>query len=240
MKKYGKAKVPYFFKYAKDKSNEKVEPITDNTINKIVKAIDDNKQMFNSISKLEKVDYRVLLKDQDSVYMNDEINNTFQKWNRKYGLNLKFDDEHGTLNNKNIIAQDLRKMLLDIEPDEDKIITSLVLYYYSKPSSRKKKLLWYVYGEELFENLRNNVGKRNICHQCGTITTEELIRGKCRSCRIKEAKEKGYKLINCMDCGKEVLLPLTNRRTCRCEECQEKETLNNKRIFKQRYDKLKK
>ncbi len=221
MKKYGKAKVPYFFKYVKDKTDNEVEQITDNTINKIVNEINDNKQMFNSISKLGKVDYRVLLKD-DNDYSNDKLNERFQKWNKKYGLNLKIDDKNALLNNKNIIAESIKEDLRKEESDEDKIITSLVKYYYGRPSQRKKKLLWYVYGEQLYENLVNNIGERTICHQCGAVVNEKLVRGKCVKCRTKEVNERGYKLIQCIDCGVDVILPRNNKRTCRCEECQKK------------------
>ena len=152
----------------------------------------------------------------------------FQKWNKKYGLNLKFDDEHSDRNNKNMIAQTVKAELLSIEPDEDNIITSLVKFYYAKPSERKKRLLWYIYGDKLYENLCDNVGKRNICHQCGVVSAAPLIRGKCRDCRQKEMNQKGYKLITCIDCGNDVIVEKNNRRTCRCEECQRKET--NKQV----------
>ena len=179
--------------------------------------------MFSSIRKLGKIDYHLLLNDQNDDYSNDEINKRFQECNRKHGLNLKFDDEHAERNNKNIIAQTLKKELLEIEPDENKIITSLVKFYYSKPSERKKRLLWYTYGDKLYENLYQNVGERNICHQCGAVTVESLIRGKCRNCRQKEINQKGYKIIDCIDCGQEIIVEKNNRRTCRCEECQEKQ-----------------
>ena len=69
----------------------------------------------------------------------------------------------------------------------------------------------------------NNVGERTICHQCGAVVNEKLVRGKCVKCRTKEANERGYKLIQCIDCGTDVILPRNNKRTCRCEECQRKQ-----------------
>ena len=222
IKKYAKPKTPFFFQYAKDKRIDQVEPITDNTINKIVKEINPNRQMFSSIKNLGNVDYRVFLKE-DLEYDNEEVNKCFQRWNKKYGLNLSFDDDNIEQNNTPIIIQQIKKDLNEIESDEDKIIISLVRFFYSKPSSRKKRLLWYTYGKELYDNLVKNVGKRNICHRCGAVTTETLIRGKCRECRSREAKKQGYKILDCIDCGKEIRVPISNRRTCRCEECQRKE-----------------
>ena len=178
--------------------------------------------MFNSIRKLGKINYCVLLNGENDDYTNVQVNKEFQKWNKKYGLNLKFDDEHADRNNKNMVAQTIKNELLKIEPNENNIITSLVRYYYGKPSERKKRLLWYVYGDMLYKNLCKNVGERIICHQCGTEINYKLIRGKCRNCRQKEISAKGYKLISCIDCEKEVIVDKGNRRTCRCEECQEK------------------
>ena len=237
IKKYAKPKVPYFFQYAKDKREEQVEPITDNTVNKIVKEIRNNKQMFVSFNKLGKVDYHVLLKNKNSQYTNEQINKTFQKWNKKYGLNLKFDDERTDKNNDIVIAEAIREELLRIENNEDNIITSLVKFFYSKPSERKKRLLWYVYGNKLYENLIKNVGERNICHKCGAAVSYELVHGKCRSCRSKEIKDKGFKLITCVDCGTEIKVPLTNRRTCRCEECQRKQKNEINKEFMKKFRK---
>ena len=179
--------------------------------------------MFHPIRKLGKLDYKVLLKNKNDKYTNDDVNKEFQKWNKKYGLNLKFDDEHADRNNKNIIAQTLKQKLINIENNEDNIITSLVRFYYSKPSARKKRLLWYVYGDKLYQNLCNNIGERTICHQCGAEVNEKLIHGKCFSCRQKELKEHGYKLIKCKDCGKDVMISRKNTKTCRCEECQKRD-----------------
>ena len=234
IKKYAKPKTPFFFQYAKDKRIDQVEPITDNTINKIVKEINPNRQMFSSIKNLGNVDYRVFLKE-DLEYDNEEVNKCFQRWNKKYGLNLTFDDDNIEQNNTPIIIQQIKKELKEIESDEDKIITSLVRFFYRKSSSRKKRLLWYTYGRELYNNLVENVGKRNICHRCGAVTTETLIRGKCRECRTKEAKKQGYKILDCIDCGKEIRVPISNRRTCRCERCQEKEDKINHLNRQKRY-----
>ena len=178
--------------------------------------------MFRGLKNLEKLDYKVLLKD-DIEYDNEEVNKRFQKWNKKYGLNIKFDEDNSEQNNMRAVIARIKKELEDIEPDEDKIVTSLVRYFYKNKSSKKKRLLWYTYGEWIYNNLINNVGKRTICHKCGAVIDEKLINGKCFECRQKELKEHGYKLIKCIDCDKEVKIGRKNTKTCRCEECQEKQ-----------------
>lgn len=61
IKKYTKAKTPQFFIYAKNKKQHQVEPINNSTINKIVKEIKDNRQMFRPIKNLATIDYSLML-----------------------------------------------------------------------------------------------------------------------------------------------------------------------------------
>ena len=221
IKKYSKLKVPYFFQYAKDKEIEQCEDINNSMMNRIVKTINENKNMFYSIKNLADVDYLMLLKDKNDFYYNEQINKRFDSLNKKYGNNINIDEDDTNKNNIKIIAKQVRDELEKIEPDRDKVINSLVSFLYKKKSERKKKLLWYVYGEELYHNLCNNVDNSLICSKCGRRTNYDLIRGKCHECIEKELKS-GKKEIQCIDCGKTLYVNINNRRTCRCPECQKK------------------
>lgn len=237
LKEYGKKKVPYFFYYAKDKKLDQVEDINNSTINKIVKEIKNPKNMFKPIKNLQQVNYLLLLKDKSDFYYNEEINKCFDKWNKKYGNNIKIDEDDDTnKNNINVVASQVKEDLNKIEPDDDKVINSLISFLYKKPSTRKKKLLWYIYGEQLYNNLLKNVDHKNICHQCGKRTDEELVRGKCSECIKKEIKVlNGNKKITCIDCGKDFEVPSTSR-AIRCNECREKKKKDDakKRMQKMR------
>ena len=237
LKRYGNQKVPYFFYYAKDKTLAQVEPINDSTVNKIVNEIKDNRKQFKGIKNLEKVDYTMLLKDKNDFYYNEEINAVFDQWNKKYGNNIKLDeDDNKDKNNLNAVCMQVRFDLNQIEPDDDKVINSLVSFLYKKSSTRKKRLLWYVYGEQLYRNLCENVESKNICRNCGKRTDEELIKGKCSSCRKKEIKKmKGMKTRICIDCGKKFCVSSKSVRE-RCDECLDiyKSELNRLRLSKYR------
>jgi hypothetical protein len=223
LKRYSNQKVPYFFYYAKDKSLEQVEPINDSTINKIVNEIKDNKKQFKNIKRLDKVDYKLFLKDKNDFYYNDEVNAVFDRWNKKYGNNIKLDeDDNKDKNNINAVCMQVKSDLNKIEPNDDKVINSLVSFLYKKPSTRKKKLLWYIYGEQIYNNLCENVDYKNICRKCGKRTDEVLYRGKCRSCRGKEVnKLNGKKSMVCVDCGCVFNVQSTNMRSKRCDRCSE-------------------
>lgn len=238
LKSYGKNKVPHFFYYAKDKNMNQVEAINDSTINKIVKEIKNPKNMFQPIRRLEKIDYLMLLKDKNDTYYNEEVNKIFDRWNKKYGNMVLFDSDNTEKNNLNIISNEVKIDMYQIEEDDDKILNSLVAFLYKSQSTRKKKLLWYMYGKELYQNLLANLKDDNrvICSQCGKRTDEKLIRDKCFDCRKDEIKAlNGQKLIKCADCGKEIIVPARSRAT-RCEDCAklERQRIEREKKAKQR------
>lgn len=237
LKKYHNMKVPHFFYYAKDYDKDKTDKINDSTLNKIVKEIKTNKMMFNSIKNLGQLDYLMLLKDKQDLYSNDDINKKYVEWNRKYGNNLNIDEDDNNKNNIKFISIQLLSELHEIENDDNKIINSLVKFLYKKDSTRKKKLLWYIYGEQLYNNLLENIDDNTeVCMKCGKrVKKGILVNNKCRQCREKEIKC-GVKIIKCIDCGEEFEVSSKNTKTCRCKKCQEKIKKNqNKKIQKNKY-----
>ena len=223
IKKYTKAKTPYFFRYAKDKDyvanpdetkTSQVEKINNSVMNKICAAVKENRNMFKKLAWLSPIDHTLMLQ---SDYSNDEINKCFDLWNKKYGNNIHFDENDDTdRNNLGEVAKEVMNDLIAIESDPDKVLDSLVLFLYSTPSTRKKKLLWYVFGDRLFSRLQNNLDNKSYCKRCGR-RTEELINGWCVPCTMS----KGVKPVQCKNCGKEIYVPTTNNKTCYCEDCRE-------------------
>lgn len=231
---YTRNKVPYFFIYAKDKEERCVEPTNQSMMNRIGKEIKDNKNMFYPINKLDKIDYHLFLKDKLDLYENDELNQCFNKWNRKYGNNLNIDESNTDKNNIVAISNQVKEDLHRIEADDNKILNSLVCFLYKRSSERKKKLFWYMYGKDLYENLKNNLIDIPFCYKCGKRTDENMVHNKCFSCRQKETKEKGFKLIKCIDCGKEIKIS-PRSRAVRCDDCKVAERrLHNQKMYENR------
>ena len=163
----------------------------------------------------------LLLKHRHDDYYNEELNKVFDKWNKKYGNNVNLHDEDTDKNNLKAVARQVKVDLNKIEPDDNKVINSLVVFLYKKPSTRKKKLFWYIYGEQLYQNLLENVHQRNICRQCGVRTDEDLDskdRKKCSACIAKENKT-GFKELTCVDCEEKFIVSVRSR-TDRCEKCR--------------------
>lgn len=242
LKQYHNLKVPYFFQYAKDKEyndnpkDSQVEKITNSTMNKIVKEIKDTKVMFTSIGNLDHVNYLMLLKDMDGEYSNKDINDFYNRVNQKYGNNINIDKDNTNKNNIGAISNNIKSKLLEIEPDEDKIIQSLVKHLYGKNSTRKKKLLWYMYGEILVDNLKNNIDENTeVCMKCGKrVIKGDLVRCKCLQCRNDEIKKLGgKKIIKCIDCGIEFEVESNANRKKRCNVCQIEFDKEKKRVWKQ-------
>lgn len=222
IKSYTRAKVPYFFRYAKDKDyvanpngdkSSQVEKINTSLMNKICKEIKENRNMLKKLDKMNPIDYKLML---NNHYSNEALNKAFDLWNKKYGNNIHFDDNDDTdRNNLGEVAKEVLKDLLAIEPDQDKALDSLVLFFYEKPTTRKKKLLWYVFGEQLFNRLNNNITALPYCTKCGK-RSNNLINGWCQSCTMSD----GVKPIKCKTCGLEFYVPVTNNKTCYCNDCK--------------------
>lgn len=179
--------------------------------------------MFKLVENLDNVDYLMLLKNKEDLGINNELNKVFDRHNKHYGYNIRIDDRDKRNNNINEICKQVLKDLFIIEPNRDKIICSIARFLYERKTTRKKKLFWTLFGEEIYNNLKDNLKDlpKNICMQCGKRTDEKLINKKCSDCRQKEVKEKnGMKEITCVDCGKKILVK-SNARTHRCDECND-------------------
>ena len=233
LKQYDRAKVPSFFMYAKNKDEQQCEQPNNSMMNRIMYAINDNRLMFKPIKNLGQVDYRVMLPQHCNSYTNDEINKLYNKCNEEYGnmLNLQEDDfYHGT--NLPAIRMQLLDKMRQVVNDDEKILTSLVIHLYSKESVRKKKLLWFMFGEQLYRNIETNVREYNqICLGCGKRTDEGLVRNRCLCCRSTEIKNlNGKKLIRCAGCGKDLIIE-SKSRTKYCNDCKKMNKSNINKIY---------
>ena len=196
--------------------------------------------MFRPIKNLSPIDYLLLLKHRHDEYYNDELNKVFDKWNKKYGNNVNLHDEDTDKNNLKAVAIQVKSDLNKIESDDNKVINSLVVFLYKKPSTRKKKLFWYIYGEQLYQNLSENVQQSNICRKCGARVDEESYneeRKKCSDC-IEKENQTGMKELTCVDCGEKFSVSIKSR-TKRCDRCKRKHDAEQSRKTSMKYDKKK-
>lgn len=87
----------------------------------------------------------------------------------------------------------------------EEIITDMLVAYLFGENKRYKQLLWFCFGNRIVSNLKNNL----------------------------PAEKK--KTICCFECGEWFEVDISNKRTCRCDYCQEKYTRELKRKKQQEY-----
>lgn len=229
--KFTKEKVPYFFKYAKDKEEIQVAATIDTFVNKLNKMIPNPRINCRSLG-LKKPDYRLLMTNPDiecKVEFTDRgkiiKENTdplivkYCELNQQYGLSLTNAAQEERNFSSNILLQSQHKHYLvykktinKIKQDlsvfgyEDyEIADILVKYLYGIKDSKHKMVLWLCYGNYLIENLEKHMKYKN-------------------------------KDIQCIDCGKWINVNVKDNRTCRCNECslEHKRLLTKLRVEKHR------
>ena len=163
---YTKAKVPDFFRYAKDKLDSQVEPPNESTMNRIAAKIPDPKIRFSK--SISKFDYRMLMNlDCDfSISSESVVIKTYDYWNARIN---QFDEDKAMKNQNMYKYINLRRRVLEeSNKNIDYIVNTLVAYLYTVRSTSAKKGLWDAFGDVIVENLKRNLeGKGKICQICG-------------------------------------------------------------------------
>lgn len=180
-----RGKLPHYFKYAKDKTNEQVEPPNQSFMNRLPEHV--NGWMMKKNSKGEetetikikycktvgKFDYRMLMKE-GVDYTVQEDHPVIQAYNYWNAHNQEAKDTFDIDCNCNIDDEDLyafnfiREQILNLGYGVDYTVNSLVAYAYTVKPSSLKKMLWSCFGAEIVENLKANTPKLGkICPICG-------------------------------------------------------------------------
>ena len=167
MKRYTKAKPPYFFIYAKDKTKSQVEPPNNSTMNRICQSIPTTRVKFAKMC--DNFDYRMLMNlDYGfSISEDNQIVERYNYWNRHQYL---FNTEAENAKQEDMyMFQQIRKHILE-ETNEDinVVVNTLVMYLYTIKTNNMKKTLWASFGDVLVENLKKNTASLGkVCEECG-------------------------------------------------------------------------
>lgn len=207
-------KLPHFFTYAKDKTNDQVEDVNNSFVNKLESKIVNPRINSRSIG-LKQIDYTKLVTNPDidcSVVfnkngkINEELSDPmivkYYELNQQYHFKVNMECAELTrgdlLSNTQYkqdlffkrIANEIRFELSQFGYSESEIVDKLVkLLYHVKPS-KHKSVLWFCYGKHIFENIEKNIKPKT-------------------------------KIIQCADCGRWIEVDIkNNKEEYRCEECQ--------------------
>lgn len=214
---FTKSKVPYFFQYAKDKTDDQIAKKNDSLVNKLDTIIVDKKMNF-SIKKFGKFDYKMLMKNTD-IIIDEKLISLYNTENRTYHYKINMEDENDT--NISYIAKEIKNKLSSTNYSDEQITDMLVKYLYFTKNSKSKESLWFCYGNIIVNNLKNNIGTNtNVCAKCGKrfkkINNYHKYCDECSGYQKLEIKK-----IKCIDCNTEFEVKSLNNQTNRCVKCYE-------------------
>lgn len=175
---YTRNKLPYFFISAKDKKEDQVVKVPNNSVvNRLGKIIPNSRLVFKKLD-LPKFKHQLLMKKIDFIPDQAVIDKYEQLHLGRRFIRMEDNQLH--------IFKHIREEILKINPDIDVVVNTLVEYTYVNKKSSRKETLWESFGDIIVENIKTNLDARSYCQNCGTEIPS--IRGKmyCDDC----AKEK--------------------------------------------------
>ncbi|ULO09653.1 hypothetical protein H1230_13280 [Paenibacillus sp. 19GGS1-52] len=171
-------KLPRFFKFAKDKSDDEVELKNNSVVNRLMDIIPSNNIRFKDV--VGKLDYKMLM-NTTRQKKNDNLENEIIK---QYDICLKNkgnQTKYAGVNLK-LINREIRQQLLTVCKDKSYLVNVLVTHLYTT-KNKSKIILWDCFGKEIVENIKRNNGV-GVCAECKEdyeITKQRQCR--CNSCQ---------------------------------------------------------
>lgn len=196
IKKYNQMNLPFFFKFAKDKTENQVAKINSSTMNKLTEIIPDKR--INFISVAGKFDYKNLMKNKRQK-IDDELSrkiiDTYTELDRSKTKEVKNQVKESDKIKSNVelkVYQDIRRKLLQVTNNPNLITDVLVKYLFGEKKSPFKDTLWNCFGKEIHRNIEYNVLNIKRCLIC-KIEIENINKKKyCDDC-FKESRKKYIK-----------------------------------------------
>lgn len=193
--KKANGKLPYFFKFAKDKTDKQVKTINSSTVNRICKNIEDIKQGDFDFRHHGSFRYAILLNNKD-IEINKELIKYYLKLDREKNKifrnsQLTKHELYDSINNT--IKSNIIKKSQELNIDYKDMVDMIVKHIYTKHKNLKKTLLWDIFGGDIINNINNNLSlsledkKVSMCEECG-----------------KRFKKKSNKQVYCDKCSKEI------------------------------------
>ena len=194
--KVANGKLPYFFKFAKDKEEKQVKKINNSTVNRICKNIEQIKQKDYDFSHHGIFRYNTLLNNK-SIEVNEDLVKYYLKLEKKYRITLKNSELEYKEITKSLydsIKNDMEVKRNELNISYENMVDMIALHLYEKRKNNKKKIFWDLYGEQIIINLRNNLkqslenGKYKMCECCGKrfkTNKNDYSSKYCNKCSIK-------------------------------------------------------
>lgn len=207
--KKSNGKLPYFFRFAKDKHKEDVAPMNNSTVNRICKNIESIKQNNYNFKSVGRFRYTMLMNN-PNIDINDELIDVYKELEnkKKECIVRSKENDFDIMDTFLSINKQVEQYFID-ECNKLKIskvegVDMVIAYIYSSNRNNKKAFLFDIFGEIIYENLKKN---------------------------IKSPLDNGY--IMCKNCGKRV--KQTNNKLLYCDKCSKKIKNEMNRINMKKY-----
>lgn len=167
IKSYTKARVPYFFQFAKDKLPSQVEQPNQSAMNRLSLAIPDKKIRY--CKTIGKFDYRMLMNQAVGFDIREDskIIERYRYYNTHQNYLFKSEDENHANQEDLFMYRCIKnKIFEEAGADLDYIVNTLVAYLYTVQKTGTKKMLWACFGDIIVTNLKANVSGK-VCPICG-------------------------------------------------------------------------
>lgn len=187
---YTKLKLPRFYIYAKDKTEQDVEMANRSVVNRLEQLIPNPRLNFKA-ANLGTLDYTLLMNDKSSGDHEAIISKYTELDRKKRYMGIAVKDEQTTSDDLQAYAR-IRDELLAMHEDKHFIVNVLVEYLYLHKKSSHKTTLWSCFGDIIVENLRRNIKEGTIqCDLCG-VRVDKAARNQrmCPPCAVKADREK--------------------------------------------------
>lgn len=187
IKKFTSCKLPAFFEFAKDKEKSQLEPRNKSFVNKLYEIIPD-KPINTRGLKLEKPDFEKMMSN-SRVVCPKEVSDLYDKLNREYRYKINMKEEYS--DNLHFVAQSIREEFSKLGYSQETVCDMLVRYLYGN-EKRSKQLLWFCYGQYIYNNLEKNIKYKKTkaikCICCGEWVEVNLTSRACRceACQREE------------------------------------------------------
>ena len=151
---------------------------------------------------------------------------------------LRFNSHMGdNFNNYYAVFDEVKNKMAECCRDIDYVVDNLVIYLFSNPKKTKKRAFWIIYGDVVYEHLKENLDEKTyICQSCGKrFYRLGKYKVHCPNCVKHHKATKKKNVITCVDCGKKVQLSPKSRNRIRCDDCLAAYKLKLNRQRQQRF-----
>ena len=233
IRKYTKAKMPYFFTEAKGYEKNQVVNINKSLVNKI-RSIVKKKQL--NFRYMDGFDYHKFMTNPDCGLIDSALFDKYDELSMTYHNRINNEDaDEKHQDNVPYIIADVKADLMKFGHSEEDTADMLIQYLYNK-DTEAKMLLWGCFGEIMLKNLKHRINPRETyCKKCGSRFIPRANAHKyCDSCFLERARKPDERIVSCKDCGKLFVVPKSIRNKKRCDVCQHEEEKRRDREKKRR------